>query len=1115
MAGGGARAWQQKKRDGAGQPTNAQDVSAGPSGTADVNEPNDDGGQEGTVAPEQRPPGPTAAEVSDPWQQAIDDGWGAPWQEHPWNDDGGGGWRDYHSHGSWKPAGRDWHSGSWSQGSWDSRTSWPADGILNRKQLRDFHTADVPRMGSFGDHGSGAAGDFGSRRVSAAFPTVWEQDGDDGWGGYGWSKDRTTEKLPVPDFEGAGTDEAEVGKGARSYIRKVQVWLRCTRLPAEQRALALYNALSGRAWVYAEELDLDVLASAAGVSYYLEWIQTRFAEVELNKISQVMGDLFKRFRRKSDQTIRDYTVEFERLLLRLQEVQCELPGTVKAWLFIDKLRLNESEELALLASVGNQWNLRLLQQAALMQERTLRKSSSDTKGGWRSGNGGPGRWPKNTVHMTAATGEESESEHEEQPEPHESDAELVPEELAVEHHTAYVAYQTAKDKYKAATQGRGTDPAEVRRRAEERLRQAKSRSFCAVCKRKGHWHKDEECPMKGKRPEATAEHKKSANECHTVHMVYMAGPVCEDHSGDLDSETALGTIDRTIQDMPVEPGHDKSRIWTGSTTRAVATTAPRRPRRGPHDTACTKTVAGHSWYESYCELAEKVGFTPEVLEITDNFKFGASRTHRSHFAVRAWFALGGRLFQTEVAVVPCEVPLLLSRPALSSLGLIYDVGGQKISFTKLSLEDLPLEYSSSGHPAVSVDQFLGKVPPADKGRGDLLVWVPPAEAHMTQGSVAEGTHAQGAEVGRTTVFFPKKVAPEVHNMLAEPWGLGGQSFLVWWSRDFWLETPSEMIRVHVTPRKHLFVPSNWKTQHGELKRALLKVLGPTRTTEYIPCLNEGAVLLSQCDQWQEACPETTCGLWVDRSRFSKAAAHAPSLDLAAATHGLRAPVGMENEEGADPGRAPGIRRGLPRALDTTGKPRMKGISKLTLGELLQKCQECQVTLPPKPTRGALISLLRTANQTPGEQVLAFGKFRGWMFKETPPGYRQWAQAEVAANANHSPELAMYASWAEAEDKRVIENLADDPEANPKVPVPTAKALGFGGASSSDGSTRSWLKVRRATPKTVTRRRKSGEDSSDELEAEIPEAAKEEIAALEAKLAAMKQKHRQPPGPAKK
>ena len=110
-------------------------------------------------------------------------------------------------------------------------------------------------------------------------------------------------------------------------------------------------------------------------------------------MSQVMGDLFRRFRRKPEQTIRDYVVEFERLLLRLREVQCELPRTVKAWLFVDKLRLSEREELALLSSVGNQWCLRSLQQAALLQERELRQSGRGSDGR----RGGHGRW-KNTAH---------------------------------------------------------------------------------------------------------------------------------------------------------------------------------------------------------------------------------------------------------------------------------------------------------------------------------------------------------------------------------------------------------------------------------------------------------------------------------------------------------------------------------------------------------------------------------------------------------------------------------------------------------------------------------------------------------------------------------------------
>ena len=135
-------------------------------------------------------------------------------------------------------------------------------------------------------------------------------------------------------------------------------------MPAAQRALALYNELTGRAWVYAEELDVDILASDNGVSDYLEWVQTRFMEVEVTEVSNMMSELFKRCRRKPEQSVRDFNVEFERLVLRLREVHCELPPLVKGWLYLDKLRLGEHEELALLSSVNNQFDCRRLQQAA-------------------------------------------------------------------------------------------------------------------------------------------------------------------------------------------------------------------------------------------------------------------------------------------------------------------------------------------------------------------------------------------------------------------------------------------------------------------------------------------------------------------------------------------------------------------------------------------------------------------------------------------------------------------------------------------------------------------------------------------------------------------------------
>eukprot|EP00439_Symbiodinium_sp_Y106_P084145 s699_g25.t1 len=114
--------------------------------------------------------------------------------------------------------------------------------------MRGFYAAEVQDTTAT-DHGRWV----GTRR--------WEQDGagtmdlyEDG-GHQNDGKDaRPTEKIAVPEFGGDGNQD-EVGMEARSYVRRVQVWLRVTKLSPRQRGLALYSALRGRAWVYSEELD--------------------------------------------------------------------------------------------------------------------------------------------------------------------------------------------------------------------------------------------------------------------------------------------------------------------------------------------------------------------------------------------------------------------------------------------------------------------------------------------------------------------------------------------------------------------------------------------------------------------------------------------------------------------------------------------------------------------------------------------------------------------------------------------------------------------------------------------------------------------------------------------
>ena len=59
--------------------------------------------------------------------------------------------------------------------------------------------------------------------------------------------------------------------------------------------------------------------------------------------------------------------------MHLRELECELSCLAKAWLCWNKLRLGEGEEMSILSSVNNQYDLKLLQQAALLHDRNTRR----------------------------------------------------------------------------------------------------------------------------------------------------------------------------------------------------------------------------------------------------------------------------------------------------------------------------------------------------------------------------------------------------------------------------------------------------------------------------------------------------------------------------------------------------------------------------------------------------------------------------------------------------------------------------------------------------------------------------------------------------------------------
>ena len=338
-----------------------------------------------------------------------------------------------------------------------------------------------------------------------------------------------------------------------------------------------------------------------------------------------------------------YAAEFNRLLARVVECGCALPDVANAWLFVDRANLDEATEVSLLASVGNKYALKALQSAAIVLDRSMRKPCK--KAGYKT--------RLESVNQTEDLDDGEGSEFEA---PVHDDPEGHAEEL-------YLTYMTAKARYKESAKARGidykgpekdADPSGIRKAADAKIQLAKAKSHCSACGQRGHWHRDSVCP------------KFSAN-----HGSGTAGKTQTIHVTNEVFELAAGV---------------------GNELKAIL------------DSACSKSVVGSGWLQKYLDYVKGSGYDVVFVYEKESFKFGAaSRIYESTYAAVILVPLFDQVIAIKAAVIHGDIPLLMSKPALSRLGLVLDLGSNVATFRALQNGEIELCETSSGHPAIVVD----------------------------------------------------------------------------------------------------------------------------------------------------------------------------------------------------------------------------------------------------------------------------------------------------------------------------------------------------------------------------------------------------------------------------
>ncbi|CAE7353514.1 RE1 [Symbiodinium sp. KB8] len=780
----------------------------------------------------------------------------------------------------------------------------------------------------------------------------------------------------VPVFRGEG-EGGELGSSARSYLRQVAAWERMTKLNPSQRALVLYQHLQGAAWINAEQLAVDKLSAPDGINYFKEWITQHYLDVEVTQVGRSLSDLFRKLKRRPAQSFRDYVAEYNRLSARVAECGCRLPDIASAWLFVDRANLDESTEVSLLASVGNRYHLQQLQQAAIILDRSMRKP-------WeRAGRA-------NTVHMT----EEIEDD--------EGDEEPVLQDELGDHDNGdlYVSYMTAKARYKDAAKARGVDVEAVRRTAEQKVALAKSKSHCAACGQKGHWHRDAVCP-KNKASQST-----QASKSH-------------------------------------------------------------RPLLAITDTACSRCVVGATWLQRYMDdiKAQSKGssnqaYPHEFLNEKESFRFGASGVYESSYAAVIITKVGDAWLAIKAAVIHGDIPLLLSRPLLASLGMVFDVEHNVASFRKINVNELKLTSTPSGHPALmiqcegcsSVDH--GTVPKAWgnreleilKTRGAYMSFVVGHGKAVVQGSKHEDVDGgeRGYAVSRPVLFYAKKIPPAIHEALvADSLNmnvfLGGVSVRPAATQCCGLAAAFSIELFVALATRYLVMstrPAPWKMSKVELQQECMRLGIPFHAKWTVPELRH---LLSEHYETEPTFP--------------------------------------------------------------------KRLTSMSLQELRAEAERVGIGFGPKETRGSIMLRIRDS-VAPDQTIMTVGRHKGVPFAEIPENYGEWASEEERRNGtNMHPDLKRFVTWRrEKREQRATSYVGgyfyDDPEASAVVPPPPMPVSSTGSSSTAWSMVHGTTRSKATAPQLVMAKRGARRPVEEEtvnrsrMHQDVPPEVEDEITELE-------------------
>ena len=176
------------------------------------------------------------------------------------------------------------------------------------------------------------------------------------------------------------------------YARKLQLQGR-----QNETALNVLATLDGVSWTQCEDLELSELEKAGGLDMLLARLDAQWSYDSRVEMPQAFENFFFKLRRKPQQTLLEYSAEFQQTLREITKHKVKIPDAVAGWMMLRRSGLSKDQEHLIQTQVGADLTSSNVERAMYL---TLGQDyrGMQQPGHLRKGQPTPQRWKRSAIH---------------------------------------------------------------------------------------------------------------------------------------------------------------------------------------------------------------------------------------------------------------------------------------------------------------------------------------------------------------------------------------------------------------------------------------------------------------------------------------------------------------------------------------------------------------------------------------------------------------------------------------------------------------------------------------------------------------------------------------------